>query len=368
MDVKPDITEPQPPSVQSTESPGAPQNSTWYAPWSWYQSAPSALTTVDINSGSQQDPPVQSETHPEAEDIQTTGDYGVHSRPDRVSPSLQDPSASGSDYNNPIQSVISANPTGWMSFFTAKAIAMKSVTYEKGEGEMEVMEVDDEMAPEPTTAPASVPSVTQPSPTRIAKPPTRAEPHTSDIPPPCPKPPKKSDDKRSPIPHTATNPETVVNDTLKRQPSPSPSKKSSVKTPTSPPPPNLVLPTWNDTFYSLPRSALPREPPSALSKTLQYVSGVLFSRDEAPSNKGKSKVKEPVYSPYDKALPRTWDVVGGQHSVDILKGCKRIVIIGVHGWFPGRSPWMCHEFILTRGALKVPSCVHWPARLVRRTT
>ena len=175
---------------------------------------------------------------------------------------------------------------------------------------------------------------------------------------------KKSDDERSPIPHTATQLETVVNDTLMRQPSHSPSKKSSVKTPTSPLPPNRVLPTWNDTFYSLPRSALPHAPPSALSKTLQYISGVLFSRDEAPSNKGKGKVKEHVYSPYDKAPQRTWDVVCGQHGVDI-KGCKRVVVIE---WFPGRSPWMCHEFILTRGALKVLSCVHWLAKLVRRTT
>ena len=162
-------------------------------------------------------------------------------------------------------------------------------------------------------------------------------------------PPKRTDDKESLVPHAASQPEAAVHDSLKRHPSPSPSKKSSVKIPTSPPPPNLVLPAWNDTFYSLPRSAMPREPPSVLSKTLQYVSEVLFSRDEAPSNKGKGKGKEPVYSSYDKALPRAWDVVGGGQVVDVLRGCKRVVIIGIHGWFPGGSPpWMCDEVMLTR--------------------
>jgi hypothetical protein len=342
-----------PPSVQNADAARAPQDSTWYTPWSWYQSSSSAATTAapDMNSGSQQDPPDLSQTGPNAEEKRPPGDHGAHFPPNQVSPSPQDPSATGSvDYSNPIQSVISVNPTGWMSFFTAKAIAMKSITYDKEDGKMEVMEIDDEMPPEPNSASSPVTTVTRPSPTQVTKPPVRAQPHTSDILPPSSPPPKKSDDKRSPIPHAATNPETVVNNSLKRQPSPSPSKKSGVKTPASPPLPNLVLPTWNDTFNTLPRSTMPREPPSALSKTLQYVSGVLFSRDETPSNKGKGKAKEPIHSPYDKALPRTWDVLGGG-AVDVLRGCKKVVIIGVHGWFPGGSPpWMCNEVLLTRVA------------------
>lgn len=343
-----------PPSVRNADVAGVPQGSTWYAPWSWYQSSlPATITAAsDMNSGSQQDPSEHLQMPPRTEEKHLAGDQEACHPPDQVFPPPQDaPATESVDYSNPIQSVISANPTGWMSFFTAKAIAMKSITYEEDEGKMEVMEIDDEMPPEPNSAPSSAPTVIQPSPTRFTKPPSRAQPHISDFPPPSPPPPRKSDDKRPPISYTATNPETVVNDRLKRQPSPSPSKKSSVKTPTSPPPPNLVLPTWKDTFYTLPRSAVHREPPSALSKTLQYVSGVLFSRDEAPSNKGKGKAKEPVYSPYDKALPRTWDVVGGGVGVDILKGCKRVVIIGVHGWFPGGSlPWMCNKVMLTRAA------------------
>lgn len=344
----------KPPSVHNADTATVPQGSTWYTPWSWYQSSSSATTIIvpNMNSGSQQDPPEHSETRSKNEEKRPARDHEAHSTPGRVSPSPQEPSATGSvDYSNPIQSVISANPTGWMSFFAAKAIAMKSVTYEKEDGRMEVMEIDDEMAPEPNSAYSAAPTAAHQSPNQVTKPPVRAQPHAPDILSPSSPPPKKSDDKRSPILRAATYPETVVNDTLERQPSPSPSRKSGVKTPTSPPPPNLVLPTWNDTFHTLPRSAVPREPPSALSKTLQYVSGVLFSRDETPLNKGKGKGKETVYSPYDKALPRTWDALGGGAAVDVLRGCKRVVIIGVHGWFPGRSPpWMCNEVMLTRAA------------------
>jgi len=341
-----------PPSVQNADSTRVPHGSAWYAPWFWYQpSSSSATPALDMNSCSQQDLPVHSQTGPNAEEKRPAGDHEVHSPPNQVSPSPQDPSATGSvDYGNPIQSVISANPTRWMSFFTAKAIAMKSITYDKEDGKMEVMEIDDETPPEPNSQPSSATAVSQPSPIQVTKPLIREQPRTSDVLPPSP-PPKRIDDKPPPVPRAATNTETVVDNSLKRQPSPSPSKKSGMKTPTSPPPPNLVLPTWNDTFCTLPRSAVPREPPSALSKTLQYVSGVLFSRDETPSNKGKDKAKEPVYSPYGKALPRTWDVLGGGGVVDVLRGCRKVVIIGVHGWFPGGSPpWICNEVVLTRAA------------------
>ena len=330
------------PSVQDAEAATIPLGSTWYAPWYWYQPSSSAVATTvspDMRSVSHQDPPHEFLVGPNAEAKQSTGDHEGHSVPDQVSPSPRDLSATGSvDYNNPIQSVISANHTGWMSFFTAKAIAMKSITAEE-DGEMEVMEIDDEMAfPESKSLSLSTSMGTQLSSTPVTKPPIRAQLRTIDTPPPPSLTPRKTNDKRPRIPPAVPKSETVTNDTLKRQPSPSPSKKSGIKTPTSPPPPNLVLPTWHDTFHALPRSVAPREPPSVLSKTLQFVSGVLFSRDEAPSDKGKGKAKEPVRSPYNKALPRTWDVLGRGDAVDVLRGCKRVVIIGVHGWFPGASP------------------------------
>jgi hypothetical protein len=85
-----------------------------------------------------------------------------------------------------------------------------------------------------------------------------------------------------------------------------------------------------------PRTHVPAEPPSALSKTFQYVSEVLFARDETTSHKkGKGKSGERPLEPYEKALPRSWNVIAGQQQQDVLRGCQRAVVIGVHGWFPG---------------------------------
>jgi len=66
---------------------------------------------------------------------------------------------------------------------------------------------------------------------------------------------------------------------------------------------------------------------------------MLFPRDEgaevaAPwKNKGKEKSGEKNH--FGKALPRSWDVIGESLESDVLRGCKRVVVIGIHGWFPG---------------------------------
>ena len=43
---------------------------------------------------------------------------------------------------------------------------------------------------------------------------------------------------------------------------------------------------------------------------------------------------------FGKALPRSWEVLnaaqgGATLDKDVLRGCKRVVVIGIHGWFPG---------------------------------
>ncbi|KAG6908575.1 hypothetical protein DXG01_004133 [Tephrocybe rancida] len=173
---------------------------------------------------------------------------------------------------------------------------------------------------------------------------------------------------------------------------------SRAHTPT-PRAPNLVLPTWDDTFHALPRS---RAPPShdpnpnshnagegsggALSKTMRFVSGVLFSGDGADSDPEKrarerererereEKERERRFGAFSAALPRAWDVMrhpdppapppaSAQQSrwgkgkgkeraretgaglglghgekaqmEDVLRGCRRVLVIGIHGWFPG---------------------------------
>lgn len=51
--------------------------------------------------------------------------------------------------------------------------------------------------------------------------------------------------------------------------------------------------------------------------------------------KSKAKEKEHEFSHFGKELPRAFDVVEDKLEPDILRGCSKAVIIGVHGWFPG---------------------------------
>jgi hypothetical protein len=228
--------------------------------------------------------------------------------------------------------------------------------------------------------------------------------------------------------------------TTKRTASPAPSVKSG-KTLVSPPPPNLVLPTWQDTFHTPPRNVLPPKPEvyvddqgvggKLLGKTMKFMSNVLFSKDGGSSSsplapfvggagatRAKGKERERIsardgsaararlyndqeassapgesliererherFKNWGKELPKAWHVfeeagydtsnMGHGHSgdpfpppmqrrtvssastetspkhvhgvtadaeaemkgmKDVLRGCTRVVVIGVHGWFPG---------------------------------
>lgn len=187
--------------------------------------------------------------------------------------------------------------------------------------------------------------------------------------------------------------------------SPAPSKKShksskstssavSVPLPARSHPPNLVLPTWNDTFHTTPRNLLPVDEDEnagsgtgKLAKTMKFVTNVLFSgspgENQSPSvdeamaaaHHAKSlllphafkdmKEKERLYKQFGKCLPRAYDVIASSASAssssgsskkgkgkskvpepvdassdgnvmeDVLRGCEKVVVIGVHGWFPG---------------------------------
>lgn len=293
------------------------QGFAWYAPWSRYQ-APSSV-------------------------VPSTGDAGVKSAcqqsiDQKPEPTYQEPSVpsiEGPDANvpatgsiNPIQSSISQNRTGWMSFFSTRAVAMKSITYEK-EGEMEVMDIDEDASAAEGTGSSSLPSsagtqgplIKETKPSQLASASGRGSPVAVDV---------RQQQKVT----TQTTSEAGFREVVVRQSSPSPSKKSIVKTPVTPPPPNVVLPTWEDIFHAPPRSIIPEAPSSTLAKALKSVTEVLFSRSEAPAEKGKGKGREDHCSPYERALPRAWNVLG-DNSTDVLRGCRRVVVIGVHGWFPG---------------------------------
>ncbi|KAJ7492791.1 hypothetical protein FB451DRAFT_550499 [Mycena latifolia] len=155
-----------------------------------------------------------------------------------------------------------------------------------------------------------------------------------------------------------------------------PAKAPSIAPPRTPTP-NLVLPTWGDTFHAPPRVVVPQRLIDAhgktvgravMEKTMKFVSGVLFASDtptatkrssSAGGRKGKGKdttedrEREKKYEEWGLSLPRAWDVLkpaagkgagkGRSESgdakegnlEDVLRGCKHVVVIGIHGWFPG---------------------------------
>ena len=129
-----------------------------------------------------------------------------------------------------------------------------------------------------------------------------------------------------------------------------------------------------------------------LGKTMRFVSDVLFTKDAPSGRQGKGKERErsrdstEVFvdegevdkkerlKEFGKELPKTWQIIedagldattpttpmihmptfgfcssagasgvvngGGanpQGMKDVLRGCKKVVVIGIHGWFPGMS-------------------------------
>jgi hypothetical protein len=66
---------------------------------------------------------------------------------------------------------------------------------------------------------------------------------------------------------------------------------------------------------------------------------MLFAKEDGTSTwKGKARSKDDESSAdFGRELPRLWDVIGESIDGDVLKGCKRVVVIGIHGWFPGTS-------------------------------
>ncbi|KAJ3890584.1 hypothetical protein GG344DRAFT_49169, partial [Lentinula edodes] len=168
--------------------------------------------------------------------------------------------------------------------------------------------------------------------------------------------------------------------------------KSGTNTPVPPPPPpNLVLPAWEDTFHTPPRNWVPEQylPTTnnatgglgtTIGKTMRYMSGMLLGADSGytsggessrlgagasatkrrsrrgssrrrsisgenaiPGGNGVGSEAELIAREREKLrellnwghnLPRAWEVI--EKAIEIRrKGCKNVVIIGIHGWFPG---------------------------------
>lgn len=154
---------------------------------------------------------------------------------------------------------------------------------------------------------------------------------------------------------------TLASTTNRRVESPTPLKKS-----VAPSQPDLVLPKWQNIFLSPPRNVLPPKTHfysedqgagrSLLGKTMNFMSRVIYDKDTGSSDpKGKGRAREgsslgseyrhispsneewtEKFGEFGNDLPKAWKIVeesGGQ-TTDILRGCRKVVVIGVHGWFP----------------------------------
>ena len=388
----------KPASIASSEG-----RSSWLTPWNWYSN--STATPPPPQSPL---PPVEEENERGLTESQLVREAAL-SRDNQSTLAATEPLAPASDSNtvtstvredkiysdevNPIRSTIGDNRSGWASFFMARSVKSitedgekKMIGNEHGNSEMEVMEVPSPEDLHPgvtataftttTTAPAnfapapsststvtaiknqfvsksSAPSIKSSS-SKVhgspAKPLKEIEREQERV----EKEPKKKDPPAPPL----TNSENIKRETAKkvteRPLSPSPSNRSGTSRPISPrnKPPNLVLPTWGDTFHAPPRSLLPismmhREDEGteyAVTKTIKTLwskgwevagMGSVKGKERAGTRRASGDAGSPELADFGKALPRALNVVGGQIDPKTLQGACRIVVIGVAGWSPG---------------------------------
>ncbi|CCM04162.1 uncharacterized protein FIBRA_06324 [Fibroporia radiculosa] len=348
---------PKPPSVFSAETAKS-ATSVWYSPWAWYTASPSTATAGDTQSA-----PASPEVADSAESIgqpAKTESEMVKERAlareglaDEPLPALMVTAESEealttvvpspvAESQNPIERTLSTSRSGWVSFFMSRALVTKSVTddgKERDENGIEVMTIDEEAeehtssTPVPISGGAQPPQQLQTQPSPAMKLPLQSNRHEH----------KKSTGSLSTV-STPANSRRVdgAKSSNARTPSPAPSSKSNITVSTSPrvpPARNLVLPSWEDSFLSPPRSnIIPKPQPgkSKLSKTLSLVSGVLFNKDEPePKGKGKERERHAEFLHFGKELPKAIQTIGEQLDPYLLNGGCRVVVIGVAGWSPG---------------------------------
>ena len=383
----------KPASIASSEGP-----SSWLTPWNWYPSTGSTPPPPRPPL-----PPVEEESERSLTESQLVREAALARDAQPTLVATQSPAPASdtggvtdtmredkvyADEVNPIRSTIGANRSGWTSFFMARSVKSitedgekKPIGNEHGNNEMEVMEV-----PGPEDLP---PGVTVTATTTTAAPanfaPASSNTNTvaammnqfvskssapsiksssSKVPGSPAQPLKeiereqargeKEPKKKEPPAPPLTNSDDVKKETARkvseRPSSPSPSKRSGTPRPMSPP--NLVLPTWGDTFHAPPRSLLPISMMHKGDEGAEYVVTKaiksLWSKGWEVAGMGSAKGKERAgtrrasgeagpsdLGDFGKTLPRALNVVGDQIDPKLLQGACRIVVIGVAGWSPG---------------------------------
>ncbi|THU85880.1 hypothetical protein K435DRAFT_684718 [Dendrothele bispora CBS 962.96] len=299
----------------------------WLAPWTWYgtgssSALPSAVassTSVDRGGSKLKRQMTESEKVKEEalardRERETDADAASH-----TSPALAKEESTNTSLTSP------ASRSGWASLFSLTGKGKEAVdAVKRDENGMEVMDLDlDDEGTKPSSSDGR----------KVEK--------KSSNDPVKEKERKKEEEKLSSNKDLVKEKPKKEKEKEKERRSKSKSKPSGSGSSTpAPPPPNLVLPTWQDTFYTTPRSHLPSGvvpikplPGSTLGRTMKYVSGVLFS---AEVDAERRREKERLYWDWGRSLPRAWEVVEYDEAVpDVLRGCKKVVVIGIHGWFPG---------------------------------
>lgn len=207
----------------------------------------------------------------------------------------------------------------WVSFFSSRSRAtIKAI--DNGETDMEVMDIEDDGPPAPTVKPAASPVKTPTSPTKA-----------------------KTTETPSAAPAT---PLTDSKQIKKKVSEARRASKDSTKKDRPPRLPNLVLPTWGDTFYASPRVHAPPQA-GTLKKTINAVSRfwttpILNPEIEEYRQERKKRYGDESHRNADEGhkriirsigrdLPRVWSVLGDTSSGVDMAGVKRVVVIGVHG-------------------------------------
>jgi len=321
--------------------------SAWYSPWGWtsaFRTGATSTSTSDDPYGSKTDAELvkeealfRSESHEEASPAADADAAPVSTPPELA---------------NPIATSAAWNSAGWASFFsTSRLLTTKSITArgERGENGIEVMNIDED---EDSASAAAMP--TKPPPPEA---PPSAQKEDKEMKPP-------SDETQTPLTTSNSAKRKVVGNV--RTASPTPSNKSKKSVPPTPRPPNLVLPTFKDTFHNLPRSRpRPKETSASASLTSTLaglVSSVFYGSvkgsDSLRSSKGKEKAdpENDALEHFGKELPRAWTYTSESLP---MKECLRVVVIGVHGWFPSEFVFFFVSSLQTfNGTICAPSGVN----------
>ena len=386
----------KPASIAASEG-----QSSWLSPWNWYPSStatplppPPSLPPVEEESDRGMTESQMIREAALARDNQppsaTTQPPTSVSESDKVTDTVKDDGKVYSDEVNPIRSTVGVNRSGWTSFFMARSVKSitedgekKSIGNEAGNGEMEVMEVPDpeDLPPDvtPTATATTTAAPATPTPANVSTstvaaimnqlvakssaPSIKSSSSKAHGSPAMPlkreieKEPEHGEKKDPPAP-PLTNSEGIKKETTKKVPerslSPAPSKRSGTSTPVSQRNglPNLVLPTWDDTFHAPPRSLLPISMMRREGERTEY--GVtktiktLWSKGWEVAGMGSVKGKERAgtqgatgtagpseLGDFGRPLPRALNVVGDQMDPNVLHGTCRVVVIGIAGWSPG---------------------------------